>query len=32
MLTQDSYVKIVADDTFKLQNRGGKGIIGLANI
>ncbi|WP_342256131.1 DNA gyrase subunit A [Spiroplasma endosymbiont of Poecilobothrus nobilitatus] len=32
MLTQDGYVKRVADDTFKLQNRGGKGIIGLANI
>ncbi|KAI92886.1 DNA gyrase subunit A [Spiroplasma melliferum] len=32
MLTQDGYVKRVSDDTFKLQNRGGKGIIGLANI
>ncbi len=32
MLTQDSYIKRLADDTFKLQNRGGKGIIGLANI
>ncbi|UZQ29519.1 MAG: DNA gyrase subunit A [Spiroplasma phoeniceum] len=32
MLTQDGYIKRVADDTFKLQNRGGKGIIGLANI
>ncbi|WHQ37147.1 DNA gyrase subunit A [Spiroplasma sp. SV19] len=32
MLTQDGYVKRVADDTFKLQNRGGKGITGLANM
>ncbi|MBW3058011.1 DNA gyrase subunit A [Spiroplasma poulsonii] len=32
MLTQDGYVKCVADDTFKLQNRGGKGITGLANM
>ncbi|PQP78554.1 DNA gyrase subunit A [Spiroplasma sp. ChiS] len=32
MLTQDGYVKRVSDDTFKLQNRGGKGIIGLTNI
>ncbi|WP_425378305.1 DNA gyrase subunit A [Spiroplasma endosymbiont of Polydrusus pterygomalis] len=32
MLTQNGYVKRVADDTFKLQNRGGKGIIGLANM
>lgn len=32
MLTQDGYVKQVADDTFKLQNRGGKGIVGLVNI
>ncbi|WP_422397285.1 DNA gyrase subunit A [Spiroplasma endosymbiont of Sarcophaga carnaria] len=32
MLTQDGYVKRVADDTFKLQNRGGKGITSLANI
>lgn len=32
MLTQNGYVKRVADDTFKLQNRGGKGITGLANM
>ncbi|WP_425380019.1 DNA gyrase subunit A [Spiroplasma endosymbiont of Stenodema calcarata] len=32
MLTKDGYVKRVADDTFKLQHRGGKGISGLANI
>ncbi|WP_424527462.1 DNA gyrase subunit A [Spiroplasma endosymbiont of Glossina fuscipes fuscipes] len=32
ILTQDGYVKRVADNTFKLQNRGGKGITGLANM
>ncbi len=32
MLTQDGYVKRVAYDTFKLQNRGGKGITGLTNM
>lgn len=32
MLTKDGYVKRLADDTFKLQHRGGKGISGLANI
>ncbi|WP_368486423.1 DNA gyrase subunit A [Spiroplasma sp. DGKH1] len=31
MLTKDGYVKRVSNDTFKLQNRGGKGVTGLSN-
>lgn len=29
MLTHDGYIKRVAPDTFKVQSRGGKGVIGL---
>ncbi len=29
MITNDGYIKRLAPDTFKLQGRGGKGIIGL---
>lgn len=29
MLTRDGYIKRLAEDTFKQQQRGGKGIIGL---
>ncbi|AGM24591.1 DNA gyrase subunit A [Spiroplasma chrysopicola] len=31
LLTKDGYIKRVTEDTFKTQNRGGKGIIGTAN-
>lgn len=30
MLTSDGYVKRLPPDTFKTQNRGGKGVVGLA--
>ncbi|MEK7647952.1 MAG: DNA gyrase subunit A [Patescibacteria group bacterium] len=29
MITQDNYIKRIAPDTFKLQHRGGKGVIGV---
>ena len=29
MITQDGYIKRIPPDTFKKQNRGGKGVIGL---
>jgi len=29
MITTDGYIKRVAPDTFKKQNRGGKGVVGL---
>ncbi len=29
MMTRDGYIKRVAPDTFKVQSRGGKGVVGL---
>jgi DNA gyrase subunit A len=30
MMTRDGYIKRIAPDTFKVQSRGGKGVIGLS--